>query len=29
VDALLAGTEITQTTTKAIGCGIKDKRNKK
>lgn len=29
VDALLAGTEISQTTTKAIGCSIKDKRNKK
>lgn len=29
VDALIAGQEITQTTTKAIGCSIKDKRNKK
>jgi peroxiredoxin len=29
VDALLAGTAITTTTTKAIGCSIKDKRNKK
>lgn len=29
VDALLAGTEIKVTETKAIGCGIKDKRNKK
>jgi peroxiredoxin len=29
VDALLAGTDIKVTTTKAIGCGIKDKRKKK
>lgn len=29
VEALLAGTAIATTTTKAIGCGIKDKRNKK
>ena len=29
VDALLAGTEIAVTETKAIGCGIKDKLYKK
>ena len=29
VDALLAGKEIKLTETKAIGCSIKDKRNKK